>query len=60
MAKINNWIRALRKYNKSQPKWTIPKKGTPAYNEVKSIQNKLGGRDAELERVTKELKKYDN
>lgn len=53
---VNNWIRALKKFNKNKDEWCIPKKGSKEYNEVKAIANKLGGRDVELDRVKKELK----
>ncbi len=34
-----NWLEALKVFNKGK-KWTIPKKGTPEYNEVKNIMDK--------------------
>ena len=31
------WIEALKEWNKTQPKWSIPKKGTAGYMAVKKI-----------------------
>ena len=33
----NPWISALKKWNSGKPRWTIPKKGTVDYLEVKKI-----------------------
>jgi len=39
-----SWQEALKQYNASSGNpYVIPKKGTDAYNKVKSIQEKLGG-----------------
>jgi|GEM_PF-2763713 len=39
-----SWREALKQYNaNSGNPYVIPKKGTYAYNKVKSIQEKLGG-----------------
>ena len=35
------FIDALKEYNKSVIKWTIPKKGTEEYNKVMKIMNDL-------------------
>ncbi len=35
---VNTWMRALKIWNKGKPKYTVPKKGTHAYKEVKKIQ----------------------
>jgi hypothetical protein len=32
------WAQALKKWNSTQPKWSIPKKGSKGYTEVKSLQ----------------------
>ena len=37
---MNLWRQALQEYN-SGKKYSIPKKGTPEYDEVKKIQDKL-------------------
>jgi hypothetical protein len=29
-----NWIEALKQWNSGRPQWTIPKKGTPEYEDV--------------------------
>ena len=34
----NSWIKALKIWNRDKPKYTVPKKGTKGYNEVKKIQ----------------------
>jgi hypothetical protein len=40
----NKWIQALKAWNSNtNEKWCVPKKGTTAYNEVKSI---MGGGSA--------------
>jgi len=41
-----SWIEALKKYN-SGKKWEIPKKGTPEYEQVIEIKNKLALADGE-------------
>jgi len=38
---MNNWLIALKQFNATQPKYTVPKKGTPHYYLVKEIQRKL-------------------
>ena len=39
-----SWREALKQYNASSGNpYVIPKKGSDAYNQVKSIQEKLGG-----------------
>jgi len=37
----NTWLEALKQYNATQPKYTVPKKGTPNYFLVKEIQRGL-------------------
>jgi hypothetical protein len=32
------WLQALKAWNKNQDEWTIPKKGTKEYREVKALQ----------------------
>jgi len=41
-----SWIEALKKYNEGQ-KWSIPKKGSPEYEKVIEIKNKLALADGE-------------
>jgi len=41
-----SWIEALKKYNEGQ-KWSIPKKGSPEYEQVIEIKNKLALADGE-------------
>lgn len=36
----NNWIEALKEYNKGHNMWCVVKKGTPEYDEVKKIMEK--------------------
>ena len=36
----NKWITALKSFNKDKPEWTVPKKGTKGYEQVKKIMNK--------------------
>ena len=38
---MNAWLSALKKWNAGRPKYTIPKKGTKDYNEVRAIMSKL-------------------
>ena len=33
------WLEALKEWNKTQPKWKIPKKGTSGYLEVKKLMD---------------------
>ena len=33
------WMEALKEWNKSQPKWKIPKKDTEAYKQVKALMD---------------------
>lgn len=35
------FVDALKEYNKSETKWTIPKRGTEEYNKVMKIMNDL-------------------
>jgi hypothetical protein len=35
------WITALQIYNKKRENWIVPKRGTPEYNDVMKIMNKL-------------------
>jgi len=34
------WMEALKEWNKSQPKWKIPKKDTAGYKAVKALMDK--------------------
>ena len=34
-----SWTEALKKWNKDKPKWSIPKKGTAGYDEVKKMMS---------------------
>ena len=38
---MSKWINALKEWNKSNPKWLVPKKGTPEYEEVIKIMASL-------------------
>jgi hypothetical protein len=40
----NTWINALQQWNEGKQKWSIPKKGSKGYNEVR----KLMGNDVEI------------
>lgn len=51
-----SWIEALKKYNEGK-KWEIPKKGTPEYEQVISIKNKLALADGEKKPKAKVEKK---
>ena len=33
------WMEALKEWNKTQPKWKIPKKDTEAYKQVKALMD---------------------
>ena len=35
----NTWVKALKQYNSGKDTYTIPKKGSTAYDEVKAIMN---------------------
>ena len=35
----NTWVKALKQYNSGKDTYTIPKKGSAAYDEVKAIMN---------------------
>jgi hypothetical protein len=35
--KKRSWNTALKLWNKNQDEWTIPKKGTPEYREVRAL-----------------------
>ena len=35
------FVDALKQYNKTETKWTIPKKGTEEYNKVMKIMNDI-------------------
>ena len=41
----NAWIEALKEYNKGHDKWCVVKKGTPEYNEVKKIMERMKDED---------------
>lgn len=36
-----NWVNAVRQYAKETGKWAVPRKGTPEYDAVKAIQEKM-------------------
>ena len=40
MPKTNTWMMALKEYNQGGA-WCVYKKGTPQYNEVRKIQDRL-------------------
>ena len=35
-----SWIDALKKWNEGREKWSIPRKGTPEYDEVMKMMGK--------------------
>lgn len=37
----NNYILALKEFNKNKPKWCVPKKGSADYQKVMKIKAKL-------------------
>lgn len=37
---VNEWLKALKKWNQGKPKFSIPKKGSKEYLEVKRLMNK--------------------
>ena len=39
--RMNNWIKALKIFNKEKGIWQVPKKGSKEYNEVKKIMNSM-------------------
>ena len=39
------WIDALKVWNKTQPSWEIPRKGTQKYTEVKQIYDEMKSRE---------------
>jgi hypothetical protein len=39
---MTKWTDALKIWNKDKPNWSIPKKGTKGYDEVRAIMNNLG------------------
>lgn len=41
---MNTWLIALKQWNRTQAKYTVPKKGTKGYGEVKAIQKRLEGK----------------
>ena len=41
--KASMWLIALKQYNSKQPSYSIPKKGTKEYDEVKKIEAVLKG-----------------
>lgn len=52
----NSWVKALKQYNSGKDTYTIPKKGSAAYNEVKTIMN---GKPAAPKKTTRSKKKEE-
>jgi hypothetical protein len=58
-----NWIEALQTWNSGNTKWSIPKKGSAEYNEVKKIQQKVAKQkyiSPNKKNKMKVFKKYEN
>jgi hypothetical protein len=57
------WTAALKEYSKLTGKFAVPKKGTPEYDAVIKIQNKLKGipdpQEVKAEKIKKERKKKE-
>jgi predicted RNA methylase len=50
------WILALKEFNKGKGEWCVPRKGSPEYDEIKKIMDKLKGKEEEK---PKEIKKEE-
>ena len=50
------WMEALKEWNKSQPKWKIPKKDTAGYKAVKAL---MDGKPAKKTRCKAKKKSTD-
>jgi hypothetical protein len=59
-----SWTTALKEYAKQTGKFVVPKKGTPEYEAVLKIQNKMKGipdqEEVKVEKVKKERKKKED
>ena len=53
----NTWVKALKQYNAGKDTYTIPKKGSAAYDEVKAIMN--GKPAAKVKKTTRKGKKEE-
>lgn len=49
-----SWVDAVREYAKQTGKWNVPKKGTPEYDAVKALQDKLKAGPIKKEEPKKE------
>jgi hypothetical protein len=36
-----SWVAAVKEFNASRERWVLPRKGTPEYDEVKKIQDRM-------------------
>lgn len=52
-----SWVQAVRAYAKQTGKWSVPKKGTPEYDAVKALQNKMKVAPAKVEPIKEEAPK---
>lgn len=50
-----SWLEALKEYSKESGKWAVPKKGSPEYEAVKKIQDRM---DGVVEKKVVEKKKF--
>lgn len=54
-----SWLLALKEYSKLSGKYFVPKKGTPEYDAVKKIQDKMAGVVEKVPEVKKPVKKVE-
>lgn len=40
-SRASKWLSALREYNKDKDVWTVPRKGTESYKEVRAIYESM-------------------
>ena len=55
----NTWVKALKQYNAGKDTYTIPKKGSLAYDEVKAIMNGKPVTKAAPKKTTRKGKKEE-
>lgn len=56
----NNWINALKEYNKGKSSFCITRKGSKEYQEVIKIMDKMNKTDNMNKPTTKKTNKTDN
>lgn len=49
------WILALKEFNKGKGEWCVPRKGSPEYNEIKKIMDKLKTKEVKKPNINKKL-----